>query len=133
MVVVGNQSGAAGIGEGKSPDLNSAVQKALRRAIANLQPIERYENRTLWHDVENQYGASKVRLWTRAPGHGLVANRNIHTLLTASGIRDCTAKVVGSTNPMNVVKAAYEALKKQTRAEDVAKRRGRKIVDVQVG
>ncbi|KXS16993.1 hypothetical protein M427DRAFT_55018 [Gonapodya prolifera JEL478] len=132
MVVVGNRNGAAGVGEGKATELNAAVQKAIRRAVENMAPVARYENRTLWHDVEHTFNEStRVRLWARAPGHGLVANPHVHTLLTACGVHDCASKVTGSTNPMNVVKAAFEALGKQKTADEVARARGRKVVDVQ--
>jgi len=105
LVLVGNGKGAAGYGEGKASDIGGAIEKATRRAIRNLMPIARYDGRTIYNDIEHKFVKTNLTLRSAPPGYGIVANNNIHEICRAAGIQDLSAKVRGSTNPMNVVKA----------------------------
>jgi ribosomal protein S5 len=138
LVIVGNQNGLAGYGMGKSSDYISAIQKATNQAIKNLRPVLRFENRTIYSDMNyNKYGVD-LRLKTAFPGNiflnsgsGVIANNHIHEICRCAGISDLIAKVYGSRNPMSVTKAAFEALYLQKKPEDIARMRGKKVVDVE--
>ncbi|KAG9981445.1 hypothetical protein KCU78_g21479, partial [Aureobasidium melanogenum] len=96
----------------------------------NMKPIPRYENRTIFGEVEGKVGASVVQLSSRPPGFGNRCQHLIYEMARAAGISDLSARCPRSRNPMNIVKATYEALMKQRLPEDVARARGRKLVDV---
>jgi ribosomal protein S5 len=131
LVIVGNGNGAVGYGEGKAEDVAEAVRKAAERARKNMVPVMRYDARTVYHDIQHKYKATKITLRARPPGFGNRANRYIHEICKCVGIQDISAKVLGSRNPINVVKGAFEALQRQRAPETLAKARGLKVVDVQ--
>ncbi|KAK9766588.1 28S ribosomal protein S5, mitochondrial [Basidiobolus ranarum] len=131
LVVVGNGNGAAGYGEGKDSDAGRAVQKATLRAIKNIIYFDRYDDRTLFHDIEHKFKATNLLLFSRPPGFGNRSNLYVHEICKCVGIQDISSKVRGSRNPINVIKATFEALQKQRDPEQIAKARGKKLVDVQ--
>ncbi|ORX51329.1 hypothetical protein DM01DRAFT_1307791, partial [Hesseltinella vesiculosa] len=131
LVVVGNGKGLAGYGEGKDEEVSRAVRKATNRAIKNLRYFDRYDNRTLAADITHKFHATKLYLRSRPPGFGCRANHYIHEICRCIGISDLSGKVMGSRTPMNVIKATFEALSHQRLPEDIAKMRGKKLVDVQ--
>ncbi|KAG9296413.1 hypothetical protein G9A89_015005 [Geosiphon pyriformis] len=131
LVVVGNGEGVAGYGEGKHEEVIMAIRKATNQAIKNLQFFERYDDRTLYHDISHKFHATRLMLWARPPGFGLRVNHNIHEICKCIGIQDLSGKVFGSTNSMNVIKATFEALANQRLPQDIARQRGKKLVDVQ--
>ncbi|RKP25125.1 ribosomal protein S5 domain 2-type protein [Syncephalis pseudoplumigaleata] len=130
LVVVGNGQGAAGYGEGKAEDVPNAIIKATNRAIKNMTFFDRYDNRTVHHDIEHKFKATRIELRARPPGFGNRSNPYIHEVCHCIGIDDISGKVRGSRNPINVVKGTFEALQRQKVAEDIAKGRGRKLEDV---
>jgi len=99
-------------------------------AIRNLQPIPRYEERTIFGDVKGKVSAVEVKLFARPPGFGLRCQHNIFEMARAAGIHDLAARVPRSRNPMNTVKATYQALMKQRIPDEIARGRGKKLVDV---
>lgn len=155
LSVAGNGSGLLGIGEAKSEEPIDAAIQSRYRAIRNMQPVLRYENRTIFGDVTGKVGAVELRLMNRPPGiyiipsivlllrllcycadtrwppgFGLRCQHLIYEMCRAAGIHDMAARVERSRNPMNTVKAAYEALMSQKDPEDIARARGKKLVDV---
>lgn len=131
MTVVGDQNGMVGLGEGKSRSgMRTAMMKALWNAVKNLQPIPRYENRTIIGDIDYKYHAVKLFIKSAPSGFGLRVNPNLFEVCQAAGIKDLRGKVLKSRNPMNTVKGFIEALTKQTSLEDLAAGRGKKIVDL---
>ena len=132
LSVVGNGNGLVGFGEGKAltEDGPTARQMSLMRAIKNMVPIERYENRTVYGEVEAKFGASRVYLRPRPPGFGIRANYHAHEICRCAGITDVSVKVRGSMNPMNVAKAMFEALRLQKLPSTIAKERGVHLIDV---
>ncbi|OBA22612.1 hypothetical protein METBIDRAFT_39428 [Metschnikowia bicuspidata var. bicuspidata NRRL YB-4993] len=131
LTVVGDKNGMIGLGEGKSRDgMRVSLRKAHWNAIKNLQPIPRYENRTIIGDVDYKFHAVKLFLKSAPAGFGLRVNPNIFEVCQAAGIKDLRGKVYKSRNPMNVVKGFVEALTKQTSLEDLAAGRGKKLVDL---
>ncbi|KAI8615952.1 ribosomal protein S5, C-terminal domain-containing protein, partial [Chytriomyces sp. MP71] len=130
VVVVGNGNGVAGYGEGRAADTNGAITKATALAIKNMIPFPRFQHRTVFGDIVHQYQSVRLDIKTAPPGFGIVANNNIHEICQCIGIRDLAAKVRGSLNPLNVVKATFEALQLQRTPTEIAQARGRKVVDI---
>ncbi|RAH44454.1 mitochondrial 37S ribosomal protein uS5m [Aspergillus brunneoviolaceus CBS 621.78] len=130
LAVAGNRDGLLGLGEAKSFEAADAIEQAKYRAIRNMRPILRYEQRTIYGDVTAKVGAMDLKLMTRPPGFGLRCQSLIYEMCIAAGISDIAARVNRSRNKMNTVKAAYEALLAQRNPEDVARARGKKMVDV---
>lgn len=132
LAVVGDQNGHVGLGEGRDSKLaNAAVARAFWDAAKNMKYIPRFEDRTIYGGVELKEGAVVVNLRAAAPGSGLRVNHIIYDICKAAGIKDLVGNVYRSRNPMNVAKTALEALAtKQALAEEVAKNRGKKVVDV---
>ena len=110
LVVVGNGDGLVGYGEGKDEELPRATDKAYAEAVRNIDYVERFENRTVWTEAQTKLGATRVILRPRPLGFGLRCNPNVHQILKAAGIKDCSAKVWGSRNPLNVIKATFRML-----------------------
>lgn len=131
LVVVGNGNGLMGVGEGK--DMESyprAKEKALADAVRNMDVVERFEERTIWTEVEDKLGATRIILRPRPVGFGLACNPYIHQvrvppaflppravadtprsqILKAAGVKDISAKVWGSRNPLNVIKTVTRLL-----------------------
>ncbi|KAM0717178.1 hypothetical protein Q7P37_007030 [Cladosporium fusiforme] len=130
LTIAGNENGMIGIGEGKAAEDEDGRRQAMMNAIRNMRPVPRYEDRTIYGDVQAKVGASVVQISTRPPGFGNRCQHLIYELARAAGISDLSARTPRSRNKMNVVKAAYEALMSQRLPEDVARARGKKMVDV---
>ncbi|KAL9100664.1 MAG: hypothetical protein Q9163_003991, partial [Psora crenata] len=129
LTIAGNQRGLLGIGEGKSTEAEDAKQQAHHAAIRNLQPIPRYEMRTIYGDVKGKVGAVELELMNRPPGFGLRCQYLIYEICRCAGINDLAARVNRSRNPMNTIKATFQALMSQRTPDDVARGLGRKLVD----
>ncbi|RIA85094.1 hypothetical protein C1645_782685 [Glomus cerebriforme] len=130
LVVVGNGKGVAGFGEGKHDEVPTAIKKATNKAIKSLRYFERYDDRTLYHDIEHKFHGTTIKLWVRPPGFGIRCNHYIHEVAKCVGIQDLSAKVFGSCNGMNVIKCTFEALNGQKLPSEIAKSRGKNLVDV---
>ena len=112
LVVVGNQKGSVGIGQGKSKQVPDAIKKATEVAKRNLIKIPLKEGRTLHHDVKGKNGSGKV-FKSRPAGTGIIAGGAIRSVCEVLGIQDVVAKSLGSANPHNVLKACVNGLKSQ--------------------
>lgn len=110
LIVVGNGKGLIGLGEGKGLDYMSAVNKAFPQAVRNMDYIERYEDRTIWTEMETKFGSTRIVLRPRPVGFGLATNPIIHEVFKVAGIKDASAKVWGSRNPYHVMKAVVRML-----------------------
>ncbi|KAM0325374.1 hypothetical protein ACHAQA_007359 [Verticillium albo-atrum] len=130
MVVAGNLNGRLGLGMAKSTDMLIASSTAKLLAIRNMKPIRRYENRTIFGTVESKVSGTVVKLEARPPGFGLRVSHRLFEMARLAGIHDLAGKIPRSKNPMNTVKAAYEALTNQPDPEEIAIGRGKKLVDV---
>ncbi|KAB8342825.1 hypothetical protein FH972_022423 [Carpinus fangiana] len=130
LCVAGDENGMLGVGEGKSAEGEEAFRQARLNAIRNMVPIRRYEGRTIFGEVNGKCGAVELRLTAKPPGFGLRCSSHIFEMARCAGISDLSAKITRSRNPMNVCKAVWEALKSQKDPEDVARGRGKKMVDV---
>lgn len=123
IVVVGNESGVAGYGLGKSNDVSEAIAKGVEDAKKNLVKIP-IVNHTVPHEQEAKFGGSRVFLRPASHGTGVIAGGAMRAVLESFGIHDVLAKSKGSSNPHNVVKATFRALTSMRDAYTVAKDRG---------
>ncbi|KAI0906450.1 37S ribosomal protein S5 [Ustulina deusta] len=130
LAIAGNRNGRLGVGEAKSTEAAVAIKKAKELAILNMQPIPRYEDRTIFGSVEAKVGATIVRLESRPPGFGLRASHRLFEMFRTAGIHDIAAKMPRGRNPMNSVKACLEALMSQKNPSEIAIGRGKKLVDL---
>lgn len=130
VAVIGNQRGLVGMGIGKAKAPRDAIPKAIADAQRNLVSVPLYQNRTLFHDATLKFKATTLELRIAPPGFGLRCNPAIHSICQCAGITDLGAKVHGSRNVMNVVKAMVSALKSQRSIKDVSIQRGIHIVDL---
>jgi small subunit ribosomal protein S5 len=110
LVVVGNGNGLVGYGEAKHDDPTRAAKRAFAMAVRSIDYVDRFENRTIWTEMSSKLGATRIILRPRPVGFGLHCNPNIHQVLKAAGIKDVSAKVWGSRNPLNVIKLLFRML-----------------------
>jgi len=130
LVVVGNEKGSIGIGQGKSKQVPDAIKKATQDATRNLIKISLKDGRTLHHDVKGRNGAGKVILRSAPAGTGIIAGGPIRAVCDVLGIQDIVAKSVGSANPHNVIKASVNALLAQCSPKLLSTMRGKKISEI---
>jgi small subunit ribosomal protein S5 len=129
LVVVGDRSGRVGIGYGKAKEVAMAIQKAeeyAKRSMLNVPMI----GSTIPHEIIGEDGAARVMLKPAAPGSGVIAGGAVRAVLECAGIEDCLAKILGTSNPINVVHATMAGLRGLRRPEEVARLRGRSIEEV---
>jgi small subunit ribosomal protein S5 len=130
LVVVGDQKGRVGFGHGKAREVPEAVRKATEGAKRGLVRVPLREGRTLHHDVDGRWGAGKVTLRAAPPGTGIIAGGPMRAVFESVGLHDVVAKSKGSSNPYNMVRATFDALRKQNSPRSVAARRGKKVSEV---
>jgi len=130
LTIAGNKDGLLGVGEGKSVEPDEGRKQSIMAAIRNMKPIPRYEGRTVYGTLEKKVGATKVQLFSRPPGFGLRTQHLIFEMARLAGLHDLSAKTPRSRNKMNVVKATWEALTSQKLPDEIARGRGKKLVDV---
>jgi small subunit ribosomal protein S5 len=130
LVVVGDGKGRAGLGSGKAREVPEAIRKATEQARREMVRVPLRDGRTLHHDIEGRFGAGRLRLRAAQPGTGIIAGGPLRTLFEVLGIHDVVAKSFGSSNPYNMVKAAFAAFEKMESPRSVASRRGRKVNEI---
>ena len=130
LVVVGDQTGSVGIGQGKAKQVPDAIKKATETAKNNQFKIPLREGRTLHHDVLGKDGAGKVLLRAAPSGTGIIAGGPIRAACEVLGIKDIIGKSIGSSNPLNVLRACIKGLKSQTSPKQVANIRGKNISEI---
>ncbi|KFY01343.1 hypothetical protein O988_02553 [Pseudogymnoascus sp. VKM F-3808] len=130
LSIAGNGKGMLGIGEGKAAEMVDSLSQSRMAAIKNMKPIPRYEDRTIFGDVEAKVSAVRVQLMSRPPGFGLRCQYLIFEMCRAAGITDIAARVPWARNKMNTAKATYQALMSQRIPDEVARGLGKKLVDV---
>jgi small subunit ribosomal protein S5 len=130
LVVVGNQKGSIGIGQGKSKQVPDAIKKATEEAKKKQVKIPLKEGRTLHHDVNGKSGSGKVIMRSAPAGTGIIAGGPVRALCDVLGIQDVVAKSVGSANPHNVLKACIKGLMSQSSPKILSAIRGKKISEI---
>ncbi|MBY9066731.1 30S ribosomal protein S5 [Hyphomonas sp. WL0036] len=130
LVVVGDQKGRAGFGKGKAREVPEAIRKATEEAKRNMIRVPLREGRTLHHDGNGRHGAGKVVLRAAPPGTGVIAGGPMRAVMEVLGVQDVVGKSLGSSNPYNMVRATFDALKSQANPRTVASKRGLKVQDI---
>ena len=130
LVVVGNYAGSLGVGYAKAKQVPDAIKKATQTAKNNVFKIPLSEGRTLHHDVLSKDGAGKVLLRRAPSGTGIIAGGPIRAVCEVVGIKDIVAKSLGSSNPINVLRACVKGMKNQNSPKYIANIRGKKIAEI---
>jgi|TARA_B100001939_G_scaffold66752_1_gene55580 small subunit ribosomal protein S5 len=130
LVVVGDGNGMVGHGKGKAKEVPEAIKKATDEAKNKMIRVPLRQGRTLHHDIRGRYDAGKVYLRSAPSGTGVIAGGPMRAVFEALGIQDIVAKSVGTSNPHNMIRATFEALKSASSPKIIAVRRGLKINDI---
>jgi len=129
LVVIGDEVDRVGVGYGKAREVPLAISKAVDDAKKNLFTVPKH-GQTITHESLGEFDAARVLLRPASPGTGVIAGGGVRAVLELGGIRDVLAKSLGTTNPINMLKAAEVALRQLRRPEEVAKARGKTISEV---
>ena len=129
LVVIGDEVDRVGVGYGKAREVPLAISKAVEDAKKNLFTVPR-KGTTITHEVLGRADAARVLLRPASEGTGVIAGGGVRAVLELAGIRDVLAKSLGTTNPINLLKAAVDALRSLRRPEDVARIRGKTVAEV---
>ncbi len=129
LVVIGDEVDRVGVGYGKAREVPLAISKAVDDAKKNLFTVPKHGT-TITHEVQGTFDAARVMLRPASQGTGVIAGGGVRAVLELGGIHDILAKSLGTTNPINMLKATVDALQKLRRPEDVARIRGKSISDV---
>ena len=129
LVVVGDGQGKIGFGQGKAKEVPVAIQKATESARRNMTQIN-LNGTTLYHEIRSRHGASKILMLPASEGTGVIAGGAMRAVFEVMGIKNILAKNVGSTNPVNVVRAAVKGLTGMLTPESVARKRGKSVQEL---
>ena len=129
VVVVGDENGHVGIGNGKAAEVPDAIKKAIEDAKKNLIEVPRVGT-TIPHEFIGTFGSASVLLKPGPEGSGLIAGGSVRPILELAGYRDIKTKIIGTNNPRNVGYATINALENMATAEQVAKKRGKKVEEI---
>jgi small subunit ribosomal protein S5 len=130
LVVVGDGKGRAGFGHGKAREVPEAISKATAAAKKAMVRVPLKEGRTLHHDGIGHFGAGLVNVRSAPQGTGIIAGGPMRAVFESLGVADVVSKSNGTSNPYNMVRATFDALKTQTSPKAVAQRRGKKVADL---
>jgi small subunit ribosomal protein S5 len=129
LTVVGDGEGRVGFGRGKAREVPVAIQKAMEDARKNMKTIK-LKDGTLQYPVTSRHGAAKVHMRPASEGTGIIAGGAMRAVLEVVGVRDVLAKCIGSSNPVNVVRATMKGLAAMSSPEDIAAKRGKSVADI---
>jgi len=129
LVVVGNGKGKFGFGRGKAREVPAAIQKAMENARRSMVQIE-LNGTTLQHQIIARHGASKVLIKPASEGTGVIAGSAMRAVFEVVGVSNVLAKCIGSTNPVNVVRATIKGLQSMLSPAAIAEKRGKSIEEI---
>ena len=129
VVVVGDENGHVGVGNGKASEVPDAIRKAIEDAKKNLVEVPIVDT-TIPHEYIGKFGSANVLLKPAEEGTGIIAGGSVRPVLELAGYRNIRTKILGTNNPRNVVYATIEGLKAMQTVEQVAKKRGKKVEDI---
>ena len=130
LVIVGDQKGRVGFGHGKAREVPEAIRKATEEAKKSMIRVPLRESRTLHHDGNGRWGAGKVMVRAAPPGTGVIAGGPMRAVFEVMGITDIVAKSLGTSNPYNMVRATFDALRRSTTPAEVAAKRGKTVEEI---
>lgn len=129
LTVVGDGDGSIGMGKGKSKEVPVAVQKAVKEASKNMVKVSLKQG-TIYHTIIAKHGATTVYMQPAKEGTGVIAGGAMRAVFDAIGVKNITAKVHGSTNPYNVVRATLKGLLSVSTPAEIAAKRGKTVADI---
>ena len=129
VVVVGDEQGHVGVGNGKAAEVPDAIKKAIEDAKKNLVTVP-IVGTTIPHEYVGKFGSANVMLKPAAEGTGVIAGGSVRPVLELAGYKDIRTKVIGTNNPRNVVYATINGLENMRTIEQIAAKRGKKVEDI---
>ncbi len=129
ITVVGDGNGRIGVGRGKSREVPVAIQKSLENARKNMRFIP-LKNGSLHYEIIAKHGATRVFMKPASEGTGIIAGGAMRPIFEVLGVKNVLAKIVGSTNPVNVLRATLRALENATAPEYMASKRGKNLSEI---
>jgi small subunit ribosomal protein S5 len=129
LTVVGDGEGRVGFGQGKAREVPVAIQKAMDEARRNMQTVT-LSGHTLQHAITSRHGAAKVYMQPASDGTGVIAGGAMRAVFDVVGVHNVLAKSIGSTNPLNVVRATIIGLTDMNNPEAVAAKRGKSVAEI---
>ena len=129
VVVVGDENGHIGVGNGKAAEVPDAIKKAIEDAKKNLVTVP-IVGTTIPHEFVGKFGSANVLLKPAAEGTGIIAGGSVRPVIELAGYKNIRTKVIGTNNPRNVFYATLEVLKATQTTEQVAKTRGKKVEEI---
>ena len=127
LVVVGDGKGKVGVGLGKSQEVPNAIKKGVEDAKKNMFTVPVTSEGSVPHEIIGEYGAGRVLIKPAVPGTGVMAGGPVRAIMELAGVQNVITKSLGTSNAMNIVKAAAEGLKAMESPEMVAARRGTSV------
>jgi small subunit ribosomal protein S5 len=129
ITVIGDGNGRIGIGRGKAREVPVAIQKALESARKNMRQVS-LKGHTLHTQMVGKHGATRVFMKPASEGTGIIAGGAMRAVFEVLGVKDVLSKIVGSTNPINVVRATLRALENISTPEYIASKRGKTVEEI---
>lgn len=129
LVVVGDGAGRVGFGSGKSREVPNAITKAMEAARRNMVRVE-LKGDTLLHQMIARHGATKVLMRPASTGTGIIAGNAMRAVFEVVGVKNVLAKCMGSSNPINVVRATIKGLQEMASPESIAEKRGKSVTEI---
>ena len=129
LTVVGDGNGKVGFGRGKAREVPAAIQKAYESARRNMIDVA-LDGSTIQYPTKGIHAASKIYMQPASDGTGVIAGGAMRSVLELAGVQNVLAKCYGSTNPVNVVRATFNALRDMKSPEDVAAKRGKSVEEI---
>jgi small subunit ribosomal protein S5 len=129
LTVVGDGNGRVGFGYGKAREVPLAIQKAMEKARRDMQTVT-LQGGTLQYPITARHGAAKVYMQPASEGTGIIAGGSMRAVFEVVGVKDVLAKIIGSQNPVNVVRATIRGLTEMTSPESVASKRGKTVEEI---
>lgn len=129
LTIVGDGAGRVGFGYGKAREVPVAIQKAMQQARKNMVSVP-LRNETLHYAVNGHHGTTRVYMQPASEGTGVIAGGGMRAVFECAGVRNVLAKSYGSRNPINVVRATFDAFTNMASPESIAAKRGKSVEEI---